>query len=100
VPHQSDYFQQFRNSYVFIKFIAAILEEFYGVNLMESFQIKYIIFDKKKQFGTKPTDGTQRIQPKKEYYDGKELCIYKIHHPNEKKSLDIKRLNLTNRCDK
>lgn len=103
VPHKSDYIQQFRNTTVFIEFIAAILNEFYGVSLMDNFQIKYILFDKKKQFGATSTDRTQRIQPQKESYDGKELCIYKIHHPNEKKSLDIRRLNLTNitnNCDK
>jgi hypothetical protein len=99
VPHKSDYIQQFRNTTVFIEFIAAILNEFYGVNLMDHFQIKYILFDKKKKFGATSTDRTQKIHPQKELYDGKELCIYKIHHPNEKKSLDIKRLNLANNSD-
>ncbi|MDM8559688.1 hypothetical protein [Candidatus Parabeggiatoa sp. HSG14] len=100
VPSKRDYFQQFRNSYVFIKFIAAILDEFNGINFMEHFQIKYILFDKKKGFGKKPTNTKEQIQPNKEFYDGKELCTYKIHYPNEKRSLNIKRLNLTNNCDK
>jgi hypothetical protein len=65
---------------------------------MDHFQIKYILFDKKKSFGK--TDTRDRIRAKKESYDNKELCIYKIHHPNENRSLNIKLLSLASNGDK
>ncbi len=52
--------------------------------------IKYILFDKKKSYGQTLTN--MRITPIKKSYDNKELFIYRIHHPNEKRSLNIKLL--------
>lgn len=89
VPQKSGYIQQFRNSSIFIKFVNVILHEFYGINI-ETFPIKYILFDKKKSYGQTSTN--MRINPIKESYDNKELFIYRIHHPNEKRSLNIKLL--------
>jgi hypothetical protein len=60
VPQKSGYIQQFRNSSIFIKFINAILHEFYGITI-ETFPIKYILFDKKKSYGQTPTN--MRINP-------------------------------------
>ena len=89
VPQKIDYIQQFRNSSVFINFMNAILHEFYRINI-ETFPVKYILFDKKKSYGQTPTN--MKIASIKESYDDKELFIYRIHHPNEKRSLNIKLL--------
>lgn len=96
VPQKKDYIQQFRNSAVFIKFMSALLDEFYGFNL-DDFQIKYILFDKKKSY--EKTETTRRITPKQESYQGKDLYIYRIHHPNESRSLNIKLLDLSNKYE-
>jgi len=88
-PHQADYIQQFRNSSVFIRFINAMLDEFYGFDIKD-FDIRYILFDKKTK--SSKTSTNSKIYPKKELYDNKELEIYKIHHPNENRSLDIRLL--------
>ncbi len=87
-PHKADYFQQFRNSSVFIKFINAILNEFYGFDIKDFDDIRYILFDQKAKSNKTPTNS--KIYPKKESYDNKELDIYKIHHPKEDRSLDIR----------
>ena len=95
-PHQADYIQQFRNSSVFIKFINVILNEFYGFSITE-FEIRYILFDKKTAFKKRTTSAKivpKKVYSEKESYDNKELDIYKIHHPNENRSLDIRLLNL------
>jgi len=94
IPHKKDYIQQFRNSSLFIKFISYILDEFYGINV--DFQIRYILFDKKKSYGR--TETNRKIVPKKESYQDKELYIYRIHHPNENRSLDIKLLDISTHC--
>jgi hypothetical protein len=86
IAHKKDYIQQFRNSYVFIKFINDILGEFYDMNI-DNFLIRYILFDKKKNYGR--TESHRKIIPKKESYQGKDLYVYRIHHPNENRSLDI-----------
>jgi hypothetical protein len=88
VSHQKDYIQQFRNSSVFIKFINYILGEFYEIR--DNFQMRYILFDKKKNYGR--TESHRKIISKKESYQGKDLYIYRIHHPNENRSLDIRLL--------
>jgi len=88
ISHKKDYIQQFRNSYVFIKFINYILDEFYDMKI--NFLMRYILFDKKKNYGR--TESNRKILPKKESYQGKDLYIYRIHHPNENRSLDIRLL--------
>lgn len=89
VPKREDYIQQFRNSSLFIEFMGIILGEFYGLAL-KNFDTKYILFDKKKNYGQTQTN--MKITPKIESYDNKELPIYRIHHPNENRSLDIRLL--------
>jgi hypothetical protein len=91
ISHQKDYIQQFRNSSIFIKFINYILGEFYDMNI-NNFQIRYILFDKKKNYGR--TESNRKIIPRQESYQGKDLSIYRIHHPNENRSLDIRLLEL------
>jgi hypothetical protein len=76
--------------------MSALLDEFYGFNLND-FQIKYILFDKKKSY--EKTETTRRITPKQESYQGKDLYIYRIHHPNESRSLNIKLLDLSNKYE-
>jgi hypothetical protein len=91
VPHKKDYIQQFRSSSVFIQFINRLLDEFYGMNI-DHFDIKYILFDKKKSYGR--TETNRKIVPQIESYQDKEISIYRIHHPNENRSLNIKLLEL------
>jgi hypothetical protein len=90
ISQKKDYIQQFRNSSVFVKFINNLLTEFYEMNI-DHFLMRYILFDKKKNYGR--TESHRKVIPKKESYQGKDLYIYRIHHPNENRSLDIRLLD-------
>jgi len=54
----------------------------------DNFQIRYILFDKENYGRTE----SHRKFSLKESYQGKDLYIYRIHHPNENRSLDIRLL--------
>jgi len=95
-PNETEYLLQFRNSHVFVRFLSAILEEFYGINLIENCLIKYILFDKqqKNRLNKTVVKGI-KIEPVEVIADNKTFDVYKIHHLRENEFLNIRHLKLT-----
>ncbi|RKZ78704.1 MAG: hypothetical protein DRR19_26010 [Candidatus Parabeggiatoa sp. nov. 1] len=80
-PYEAEYVLQFRNTHVFIKFIGAILEEFYGVNLIENGSVRYILFDKQQSNRYNNTTlKNPKIEPEPIVSDNKTFLVYKVHH--------------------
>jgi hypothetical protein len=92
-PQENEYLLQFRNTRVFVKFINAILEEFY--NLTVNLEVKCIIFDKmqKNRLNKTETKG-KKIEPEVISTDNINLTIYKIHHLGEQEFFNIRHLKL------
>jgi len=95
-PNETKYLLQFRNSYIFVKFLSAILEEFYSINLIENCSIKYILFDKQqKNRLNKTLVKGHKIEPEMIVSeDNKIFYVYKIHHLRENEFLNIRHLKL------
>lgn len=92
-PRENEYLLQFRNTRVFVKFINAILEEFY--NLIANFELKCILFDQMQKNRLNKTETKrEKIEPEIIFTDNINLAIYKIHHLDEDEFLNIRHLKL------
>ncbi|RKZ83133.1 MAG: hypothetical protein DRR19_19540 [Candidatus Parabeggiatoa sp. nov. 1] len=94
-PNEAEYVLQFRNTHVFIKFIGAILEEFYGINFMENCSVRYILFDKQQSNRyNKTTLKNHKIEPEPIVSDNKTFWVYKVHHLDAYEFINIRHLKL------
>lgn len=94
-PNQAEYLLQFRNSYVFVKWLSHILEEFYHFNLIANFSVKYILFDKQQSNrGNKTALKNHKIEPERMVSDNKTFFVHKIHHLDAHEFINIRHLKL------
>lgn len=96
-PTEKEYLLQFKNSYLFIKYIHSLLESFYHFKLLNKFSIKYLLFDKQQKNKLNKTKiKIDKIIPNKIISAENEIFyIYKIHHLAENEFLNIRHLKLT-----
>lgn len=95
-PTEKDYLLQFRNSYIFVKCIINLLEEFYHFTLTDKFSVKYILFDKHQKNKLNKTRMTGNKIESEEFVseDNQRFYVYKIHHIHENEFLNIRHLQL------
>jgi len=92
-PKENEYLIQFRNTHVFVKFINALLEEYY--NLTATFEVKYVLFDQMQQNRLNKTETkSNKIEPETIFTNNKNYAIYKIHHLGEQEFFNMRHLKL------